>query len=435
VHLPQPQQRIAWASDRAETTNLAVLETITSSSPLSRLRGSLPRGDTLPTPVWEKRHHFLVALLAAHAIVLPIFGIAMGYPVAHSILEGGLMPGTAAFAALLIHGPRKWRAAVATIGLLTCSALLSHFSGGYIEAHFHFFIVIVLIGLYEDWLPFGLALAFVVLHHGIVGTIDPASVYNHPAARQHPWRWAAIHGVAISLAGAFSIWTWKLNEDLRAQKLTASRARLDAAADETRRRIQRDVHDGAQQRLVNTVITLQLAKRALRDADGPASKLVDEALEHAERATADLRELVRGNTPAELRNGGLRAGVDSLVGHTDVPVHVDVLAERLPATLETTAYFVVAEALTNVAKHAGADSASVKAAVDGGVLHLEVRDDGVGGADCSRGSGLAGLTDRVTGSGGTLAFTSPPGGGTRIVVELPVEREQSADQPDSSAAA
>jgi signal transduction histidine kinase len=435
VHLPRPQQRIAWTSEDGESADLPVVETITSSSPLSRLRGFLPRGDTLPTAAWERRHRFLVALLAAHAMVLPIFGVAMGYPVVHGVLEGGLIPGTAALAGLIIDAPRKWRAGVVTLGLLSCSALLTHFSGGYIEAHFHFFIVIVLVGLYEDWLPFGFALAYVVLHHGIAGTMDPASVYNHAAAQQHPWRWAAIHGVAISLAGAFSIWTWKLNEDLRAQKLTVSRARLVAAADDTRRRIQRDVHDGAQQRMVHTIITLKLAKRAFSDAGGPAAELVDEALVSAEGATAELRELVRGNTPAAVRSGGLRAGVDSLVSHVDLPVRVNVVAERLPEKVETTAYFVLAEALTNVVKHSGATGASVNAVLDKGALHLEVRDDGVGGADGCRGSGLVGLADRVAASGGTIAIASPAGVGTTIVVELPIERERSARRPEPSAAA
>ena len=185
------------------------------------LRRVLPRGDTLPDALWRKRHHFLLALLGAHAVALPIFGIAAGRSVLHSVTEGGLIPGAFAVAALLIRGPRKVCAGLVSIGLLSCSALLTHFSGGYIEAHFHFFIVIVILGLYEDWLPFGLALAYVVLHHGIGGAIDSGSVYNHPAAQAHPWRWAAIHGAAISMAGALSITAWKLNEELRAQKDSA----------------------------------------------------------------------------------------------------------------------------------------------------------------------------------------------------------------------
>jgi len=413
-------------SEGGEDADLTEMQTIASPrSALNRLRRSLPRGDTLPAPVWEKRHRFLVGLLAAHALALPIFGLAMGYSVVHSILEGGLIPGMAALAALR-PASRKLSAALVSLGLLTCSALLTHFSGGYIEAHFHFFIVIVLVGLYEDWLPFGLALAYVVLHHGIGGAIDPSSVYNHPAAQQHPWRWAAIHGVAISMAAALSIWTWKLNEELRAQKISA---RLLAAADETRRRIQRDMHDGAQQRLVHTVITLKLAKAALGDARRPVADLVDEALLNAERATAELRELVHGIMPAALSRGGLRAGVESLVDHVDVPVHIDVPSQRLPTALETTAYFVVAEALTNVVKHAGAGSAHVRAVIDGDVLKVEIRDDGIGGADPGCGSGLAGLADRVDASGGTIAITSQPGEGTTLAVKFPIEHDRPADRP------
>jgi signal transduction histidine kinase len=421
-------------SEGGENADLTEMQTVASpGSPLNQLRRSLPRGDTLPGEVWEKRHRFLVALLAAHAVALPIFGLAMGFSVVHIILEGGLIPGTFALAALLIPGPRKVRAGIVSLGLLSCSALLTHFSGGYIEAHFHFFIVIVIVGLYEDWLPFGLALAYVVLHHGIAGAIDPSSVYNHPAAQQHPWRWAAIHGVAISMAAAFSIWAWKLNEELRAQKLTAARARLVAAADESRRRIQRDVHDGAQQRLVHTIITLKLAKRALGDASGQASAFVDEALVNAERATAELRELVHGIMPAALSRGGLRAGVESLAGHVDLPVRVDVPSQRLPTTLETTAYFIVAEALTNVVKHAGAGSAHVRAVIEGNALNLDVRDDGIGGANPDRGSGLAGLADRVDASGGTIAITSPPGEGTTLAVKLPIEHDRPGDRPEAGA--
>jgi signal transduction histidine kinase len=394
------------------------------------MRRFLPRGDTLPDAVWEKRHRFLVALLLAHAVALPIFGVAMGYSVVHSVSEGGLLPATAALTALFLPGPRKLRAGLVTLGLLTCSALLTHLSGGYIEAHFHFFLVIILIGLYEDWLPFGLALAYVVLHHGVGGVIDPSSVYNHPAAQQHPWLWAAIHGVAISLAAVFSIGAWKLNEDLRAERLAVMRARLVAAADETRRHIQRDMHDGAQQRLVHTIVTLKLARASLHDSDGAAEDLLDEALVNAERATAELRELVHNIVPAALSRGGLRGGVESLLDHVDLPVQIDVCGERLPASLETTAYFIVAEALTNVVKHAGADSAYVRAAVDGGALHLVVRDDGAGGADRTKGSGLAGLADRVAACDGTIAISSPPGQGTTIVVELPVDRERSSARPE-----
>ena len=146
------------------------------------------------------------------------------------------------------------------------------------------------------------------------------------------------------------------NIDARSE-LTASRERIVAAADQERRRVVRDLHDGAQHRLVHTVITLKLAQRALERGAGDALSLVSEALEHAERATQELRELAHGILPAALTAGGLRGGVGALASRMPMPVEMDICAERLSATVEATAYFVVAEALTNVAKHARAASA------------------------------------------------------------------------------
>jgi signal transduction histidine kinase len=204
--------------------------------------------------------------------------------------------------------------------------------------------------------------------------------------------------------------------------LTASRARVVATADETRRRIERDLHDGAQQRLVHTIISLKLARRELGDADAPGAELVDEALDHAERANAQLRELVRGILPAVLRRGGLRAGVEGLASRASLPVSANVTAERLPAALEATAYFILAEALTNVIKHAHAGRADLSAFVDAGTLHLEVRDDGVGGARIDAGSGLLGLQDRAAAVDGDLRVESRPGCGTVITATLPIAR-------------
>jgi|tagenome__1003787_1003787.scaffolds.fasta_scaffold20962444_2 signal transduction histidine kinase len=206
-------------------------------------------------------------------------------------------------------------------------------------------------------------------------------------------------------------------------KLTASRARVVATGDESRRRLQRDVHDSAQQRLVHTIVALKLARDALAEGRDPAA-LVDEALRNAERANRDLRDVVRGILPAALSRGGLAAGLESLVEDLTVPVRLHVTAPRLTPALETTAYFVVAEALTNVVKHARASHAEVTVRldvrIDGATLVLDVRDDGVGDADPARGTGLVGLLDRVEAGGGTLVLTSPPGVGTTIRVELPV---------------
>ena len=211
-------------------------------------------------------------------------------------------------------------------------------------------------------------------------------------------------------------------------ELTASRARVVTAADESRRRIQRDLHDGAQQRLVHTVITLKFLQAAMGDGEGPESQLVDEALRHAQQATTELRELVQGIVPAALVHGGLRAAIESHIGHVDLPVRVEITANRLPAAVEMTAYFVIAEALTNVVKHAGASSACVRAVDEEGGLLVEVRDDGAGGADPARGTGLVGLTDRVAASGGALSITSPPGMGTTLTVTLPTHGEPASGQ-------
>jgi signal transduction histidine kinase len=201
--------------------------------------------------------------------------------------------------------------------------------------------------------------------------------------------------------------------------LAASRARIVAAADEERRRVVRDLHDGAQQRLVHTIITLKLARRALQPNKEPGSELVSEALEQAERATVELRELAHGILPAVLTHGGLRAAVEALASRMPVPVEIIVAVDRLAAPVEATAYFVVAEALTNVAKHAGATAATVRAHVDNATLQLQVRDDGVGGARAD-GTGLVGLADRLAVFDGHLRVKSPVGGGTLVTADIPL---------------
>jgi signal transduction histidine kinase len=208
------------------------------------------------------------------------------------------------------------------------------------------------------------------------------------------------------------------NADSRDQ-LTASRARLVTEADDARRRVVRDLHDGAQQRLVHTIVTLKLAQRALRQKDGKAEALVDEALEQAEQGNRELRDLARGLLPTALTRGGLRAGVGTVVDRLGLVVEVDVPAERFPAEIEASAYFIVAEALTNVVKHSNATHAEVTASAEDGMLQVEVRDDGVGGADPG-GHGLVGMGDRVTALGGRLEIESPAGGGTLVAAMLPL---------------
>jgi signal transduction histidine kinase len=204
--------------------------------------------------------------------------------------------------------------------------------------------------------------------------------------------------------------------------LLASRARIVATANETRQQMQRDVHDGVQQRLVQTVLTLHLALEASAKGAETAD-LVREALQTAERATDELRDLVQGILPASLTRGGLRAGLESLLAGLALPVSLDMAAkplERMAPNVEVTAYFVVAEGLTNAVKHARAQHARVSVAADDDALIVEVADDGVGGADPGRGSGLTGLMDRVDAMRGTLTLTSAAGSGTTIRVTLPL---------------
>jgi PAS domain S-box-containing protein len=203
-------------------------------------------------------------------------------------------------------------------------------------------------------------------------------------------------------------------------ELRASRARIVAAADQERRRIERDLHDGAQQRLVAAALGMRLALRRLeQDRDGALAEL-DEAIDEVVAATNDLRELARGIHPSVLTEGGLGPALESLASGSPVPVELLASPEvRLPPQVESAAYFTVAEALTNVARYADASRVKVSAAMKAGRLVLEVADDGRGGADPARGSGLRGLADRIAALDGTLTVDSPSGTGTRLRAEIP----------------
>jgi signal transduction histidine kinase len=216
-------------------------------------------------------------------------------------------------------------------------------------------------------------------------------------------------------------------ERLRAEltEVAASRARLAGAFEAERRRIERDLHDGAQQKLV--ALTMQLGLARLDLPPGPAAQAVTAAHEQAKQLMAELRDLIHGIQPQVLTDLGLPAALSELADQAPVPVTVySGLTWRLPGQAENTAYFAAAEALTNVAKHSGASSASVTARAAGGILVLEVRDDGRGGADPATGSGLTGLADRVAVAGGRMLLSSPPGGPTVLRVEIPCKNTSSS---------
>jgi len=202
--------------------------------------------------------------------------------------------------------------------------------------------------------------------------------------------------------------------------LAASRARIVAATDEARRRIERDLHDGAQQRLVTLALRLREAQATAPSGTEEVVKRLDGVAAGLEAALEELREIARGIHPAILAQGGLRPALTALARHCQVPVNLDVqVPVRLPHPVEIAAYYVVSEALTNTARHAGAAVATVEVTAGPGVLRVCVRDDGCGGAGFGRGSGLVGLRDRVEALGGHVSLHSPPGAGTTLNAEIP----------------
>jgi signal transduction histidine kinase len=226
----------------------------------------------------------------------------------------------------------------------------------------------------------------------------------------------------VGAAARLAIENARLQAELRAQleEVRASRARIVEAGDAERRRIERDLHDGAQQRLLGIRLALRLARRRLGPEADEAETLLAEADEEMRAALEELRSLARGIHPAVLTDEGLPAALTSLARRALVPTEVlRVPSERLPAPVEAATYFLTSEALANVAKHAHASRVTIDASLAGGWLRVEIADDGAGGADDSAGSGLSGLRDRVEALGGRLSVDSPRGGGTRLRAELP----------------
>jgi diguanylate cyclase (GGDEF)-like protein len=199
-----------------------------AQSGIGRLRALLPKGQTLPDADWRRRHHAMVGILFGEAAGLAIFALFKGYTFLHSLEHAApLIP--LGVAALLLERHRRLSAVLVSTGLITACALLVHIWDGAIEGHFLFFVTIVLLALYEDWVPFLLAAGYVVLHHGLTGVIDPSAVYNHPDAHAHPWKWAGIHGAFVAAAGLAAVTAWRLNEDVRAEAQEAYRREKEAS--------------------------------------------------------------------------------------------------------------------------------------------------------------------------------------------------------------
>jgi signal transduction histidine kinase len=227
---------------------------------------------------------------------------------------------------------------------------------------------------------------------------------------------------AVGAAASLALENERLEAELRAkvEELRASRARIVESADAARRRIERDLHDGAQQQLVALAVTLRLARTRF-DADPDAAReLLEAAARDLDAALRELRELARGIHPAVLSDRGLDSAVQGLVGRMPLPVEVTAMPEEpLPKPIEAAAYFVVAEAITNVARYAEATHATVQVVHDDGAVVVEIADDGIGGADPGKGSGLRGLADRVAALDGRLEVDSERSRGTTVRATIP----------------
>ncbi|MEN3266605.1 sensor histidine kinase, partial [Pseudonocardia sp.] len=211
------------------------------------------------------------------------------------------------------------------------------------------------------------------------------------------------------------------NADSKSE-LTASRARIVAAADDARRRIERDLHDGTQQRLVSLGLALRMAQSTVPAELPEPHRQIGRVADELDGAIEELREIARGIHPAVLSEGGLGPALRGLARRAALPVELDIRTENRPANrIEVAVFYVVCEALTNTTKHARASCARVTVQQSDALLHLSIRDDGIGGADPAGGSGLIGLRDRVQALSGSIEVNSPPGDGTAILVELPLQ--------------
>lgn len=267
-------------------------------SPLARLGGWLPTGAGLPPAVWQRRQRGIVLLLWAHAVVLAGMGVVRGFGLVHSVIEGGLI---AILALASMRGSVRLRSATATLGLISSSAVLVHMSGGVIEAHFHFFAMIGIITLYQDWVPFGLAIAFISVHHGVASAVDAGAVYNHYAALNSPWKWAVIHAAFVLGASVANVYAWRLNEEA-ASETEGYRRQLEER--ERRHRSALDINDNVVQGLavINSALALgetELARDAANTTIAAARAIMTDLLGPADEIV--LPGSLRRQTSATLR--------------------------------------------------------------------------------------------------------------------------------------
>lgn len=276
---------------------------VSALEPATRSR-LLPRGLELPHDVWERRHSIIVWIVWAHAVLLFVFGLLRGFSFEHMLLEAGVIAVLAA-AGTWIRARRNVRAAIATTGIVSSSAVLVHLSGGYIEMHFHFFVMVGLIAIYQSWVPFLLAIAYVVLHHGTVGVIDPRSVYNHPAAWENPWGWAAIHGAFILAMSIVSLGAWRVSEDAHERAELYSRRLFEHSL---KRRQALMINDNVVQGLAVAKYALDLGEQA------KAEEAVEDTLASARAIMSQLLDEAGDNLPGAI---DLRRTSAATIGTTE----------------------------------------------------------------------------------------------------------------------
>jgi hypothetical protein len=243
-----------------------------------RIRRSLPQGRSLPEDVWRQRHRVIQWLLWLHVAALVVFALVRGYSPLHALADSSIVAG-AALVAGWTGGGRRVRMAAATFGLVSASAIGVHLSGGTIEMHFHFFVMIGVITLYHDWFPFLLAIAFVALHHGVMGVISPVGVYNHAAAQTNPWKWAVIHAVFVLGASVAYLVGWRMTE---VERERAEHYLIELHDGQLRQRQALEIND-------NVVQGLAVAKYALDTGDeARAYEAVSRTLTSARGIISDL---------------------------------------------------------------------------------------------------------------------------------------------------
>src|SRR3989475_1632694 len=231
---------------------------------LARFRALLPQGGSLPIEDWRRRHAGILALLWVNVVAVPIYSVASGRSSLVHGLDAGLAMAVVAALGAAPRLSRKLRTACASLGLLSAAALLVHASGGLIESHFYFFVVIIVLTLYEDWMTFLLAVTFVLIHHGVLGTLDPRTVFDRPEEWAHPWSWAALHAAYVAAAGVAALAAWRLNEDVRTKMREAQR-QLERASETdsltglaNRRKLMADLEEITDARQPTVLVILDL---------------------------------------------------------------------------------------------------------------------------------------------------------------------------------